>query len=48
MDPTGEFKRIGTRLRQEGLIGANFGNLSVRADDGFYITRTGSYLDDPG
>lgn len=43
-----EFERIGSRLFQERLIGGNFGNISVRADDGFYITRTGSYLDDPG
>ena len=43
-----EFARIGARLFKEGLIGGNFGNISVRAEDGFYITRTGSYLDDPG
>ncbi len=48
MELTDEFKRIGIRLRQEGLIGAVFGNLSVRGDDGFFITRAGSYLDDPG
>jgi L-fuculose-phosphate aldolase len=43
-----EFERIGKRLLTEGLVAGNFGNMSVRADDGFYITRTGSYLDDPG
>jgi L-fuculose-phosphate aldolase len=44
-----EFTRIGTRLVAEHLIGANFGNMSVRKDnDGFFITRTGSFLDDPG
>jgi len=40
-----EFERIGTRLFREGLVGANFGNMSVRAESGFYITRTGAYLD---
>ena len=45
---TDEFKRIGTRLFSEGLVGGNFGNMSVRSGDGFFITRTGSYLDDPG
>jgi len=43
-----EFARIGARLFKEGLVIGNFGNISVRADDGFYITRTGAYLDDPG
>jgi len=43
-----EFVRIGARLFREGLVGGNFGNISVRAEDGFYITRNGSYLDDPG
>ncbi|MEI7433868.1 MAG: aldolase [Methanomicrobiales archaeon] len=45
---THEFRRIGTRLFSEGLVGGNFGNMSVRSGDGFYITHTGSYLDDPG
>lgn len=40
-----EFERIGKRLFLEGLVGANFGNMSVRAERGFYITRTGAYLD---
>ncbi|HUU75853.1 MAG TPA: aldolase [Methanoregulaceae archaeon] len=43
-----EFTRIGARLFREGLVGGNFGNMSVRAKDGFLITKTGSYLDDPG
>nr|WP_319539227.1 aldolase [uncultured Methanospirillum sp.] len=44
-----EIMRIGKRLVAEHLVGANFGNMSVRPDDdGFFITRTGSYLDDPG
>lgn len=44
-----EFKRIGNRLVAEHLIGGNFGNMSIRQDEeGFFITRTGSYLDDPG
>jgi L-fuculose-phosphate aldolase len=42
-----EFERIGKRLFTEGLVGANFGNMSVRGEDGFYITRTGCYLDVP-
>ena len=45
---TDEFKRIGTRLFSERLVGGNFGNMSARSGDGFFITRTGSYLDDPG
>ena len=45
---TDEFRRIGERLFSEGLVGANFGNMSVRFGDGFYITHTGSYLDQPG
>lgn len=40
--------RIGKRLFTEGLVGGNFGNMSRREGDGFLITRTGSYLDDPG
>jgi L-fuculose-phosphate aldolase len=43
-----EFGRIGKRIFTEGLLGANFGNMSVRSGDGFFITRTGSYLDIPG
>lgn len=42
-----EFERIGKRLFNEGLVDANFGNMSVRGEDGFYITRTGCYLDVP-
>ncbi|NLZ29867.1 MAG: aldolase [Methanomicrobiales archaeon] len=40
-----EFERIGGRLFLEGLVGASFGNMSVRAEGGFYITRSGAYLD---
>ncbi|MDD3620912.1 MAG: aldolase [Methanofollis sp.] len=43
-----EFVRIGKRLFSEGLVGGNFGNISLRANEGFYITRTGAYLDVPG
>jgi len=44
-----DFERIGKRLFAENLVGANFGNMSVRKDaDGFFITRTGEYLDTPG
>jgi L-fuculose-phosphate aldolase len=43
------FAITGSRLVAEHLISGNFGNLSVRTDDaGFFITRTGAYLDDPG
>lgn len=43
-----DFKRIGRRLFQEGLVGGNFGNMSVRTEYGYMITRSGSYLDEPG
>jgi L-fuculose-phosphate aldolase len=44
---TAEFERIGRRLFSEHLVGGNFGNMSVRqGDEGFYIKRTGDYLDD--
>jgi L-fuculose-phosphate aldolase len=42
------FERIGKRLFAEGLVGANFGNMSIRSKEGFFITRLGSYLDVPG
>ena len=43
---TREFERIGKRLFAEHLVGGNFGNMSVRkGDEGFYIKRTGDYLD---
>jgi L-fuculose-phosphate aldolase len=41
-----EFERIGKRLFAEHLVGGNFGNISVRdGNDGFYIKRSGAYLD---
>ena len=43
-----EFTKIGNRLVAEHLIGGNFGNMSIQQDEGFFITRTGSFLDDPG
>jgi len=43
-----EVEYIGKRLFREGLIGGNFGNISVRHGDGFFITRTGSFVDHPG
>jgi L-fuculose-phosphate aldolase len=44
-----EFERIGKRLFAEHLVGGNFGNLSVREGNaGFYIKRTGAYLDIAG
>jgi L-fuculose-phosphate aldolase len=43
-----DVKRIGERLFREGLVGGNFGNMSLRTDQGYLITRSGSYLDDPG
>ncbi len=48
MSPDEEFRLIGRRLVQEGLLNGTFGNMSVRTVDGFLITATGSYLDDPG
>jgi L-fuculose-phosphate aldolase len=42
-----EFGRIGRRLFTAGLLSANFGNMSVRSGNGFFITRTGSFLDVP-
>ena len=48
MNQAEEFPRIGKRLRQEGLVGANFGNMSVRDGAGFLITRNGAFLDCPG
>jgi L-fuculose-phosphate aldolase len=43
-----EFSEIGLRLVREGLVSGNFGNLSLRADEGMYITASGSFLDEPG
>jgi L-fuculose-phosphate aldolase len=44
-----EFERIGKRLFAEHLVGGNFGNMSARkGDEGFYIKRTGDYLDVAG
>src|SRR5512145_2025450 len=40
-----EFERIGKRLFAEHLVGGNFGNISIRKGDGFYIKRSGAYLD---
>jgi len=46
---SGEFERIGKRLFAEHLVGGNFGNISVRkGDEGFFIKRTGAYLDVAG
>lgn len=42
-----DFERIGKKLFAEGLLCANFGNMSVRSGTGFFITRSGSYLDAP-
>ncbi len=42
---SGEFERIGKRLFAEHLVGGNFGNMSVRTKDGFFIKRTGTSLD---
>ncbi len=41
--------RIGRRLFSEHLVGGNFGNISYRdsQSEGFYITSSGSYLDEP-
>jgi len=43
---SGDFERIGKRLFAEHLVGGNFGNISARkGDKGFFIKRTGAYLD---
>ncbi len=43
-----EIARIGRRLYAEGLTGGNFGNISFREREGFWIKRTGAYLGEPG
>jgi L-fuculose-phosphate aldolase len=44
-----EFERIGKRLFNEHLVGGNFGNISIRkGEEGFFIKRTGTYLDTAG
>ena len=43
-----EIERIGKRLYQEGLVSGNFGNISVKTEDGFYTKKKGAYLDSPG
>jgi L-fuculose-phosphate aldolase len=44
-----DFERVGKRLHSENLVGASFGNMSVRkGNEGFYIKRTGAYLDTAG
>ncbi|HIH04002.1 MAG TPA: aldolase [Methanoregulaceae archaeon] len=43
-----EFGRIGRRLFAEGLVGATFGNMSVREGESLQVTRTGCCLDEPG
>jgi L-fuculose-phosphate aldolase len=44
-----EFERIGKRLFSEHLVGGNFGNISARKEnEGFFIKRTGAYLDGAG
>jgi L-fuculose-phosphate aldolase len=43
------FERIGKRLFAEHLVGGNFGNMSMRdGNTGFFIKKTGAYLDTPG
>ena len=43
-----EFEQIGKKIIGDRLLTGNFGNLSVRSGDGFYITASGAFLDDPG
>jgi len=45
---TGELERIGRRLFAEHLVGGNFGNISIRHGAGFFIKRSGAFLDTPG
>ncbi|HXW98913.1 MAG TPA: class II aldolase/adducin family protein [Methanomicrobiales archaeon] len=39
---------MGRRAVAEGLATGNVGNASVRTREGFLVTRTGAYLDEPG
>jgi len=41
-----EVARIGKRLHAEGLVGGNFGNVSIREAGGLYIKRKNGYLDE--
>jgi L-fuculose-phosphate aldolase len=41
-----EISRFGQKLVHSGLTHAHFGNISVRAGDGFIITTSGSMLDE--
>jgi L-fuculose-phosphate aldolase len=43
-----EFRRIGARLHDEGLVAGNVGNISVKVPGGFRIKRSGEYLEEPG
>jgi L-fuculose-phosphate aldolase len=43
-----ECGRIGRRLFAEGLVSGNFGNMSICAGNGFFITAGGALLDEPG
>ena len=43
-----EFGQVGARLFAERLLSGNFGNMSKRGENGFYITRNGTFLDTPG
>lgn len=43
-----EFKKIGRRLFQEGLVSSHAGNLSIRIDDKIFITKTESVLAELG
>jgi len=43
-----DFERVGKRLCQEKLVTANFGNMSIRDGEGFFITQSGAFLDNPG
>ncbi|HUK37581.1 MAG TPA: class II aldolase/adducin family protein [Methanomicrobiales archaeon] len=45
---SGDLARIGRRAVAEGLATGNVGNASVRTREGFLVTRTGAYLDEPG
>lgn len=43
--PDTDAERIGKRLVLEGLVSGSFGNISLRTEKGFLITRIGVYLD---
>ncbi|MDD1676187.1 MAG: class II aldolase/adducin family protein [Methanomicrobiales archaeon] len=40
--------RVGKRVVMEGLVTGNFGNFALRGEAGFWVKKSGAYLDQPG